>query len=289
MRWEDERYVRVYTRDTGDWLGLSFEAQALFLMLLRKVDRIGELHLGRRGLDSVPALLGHPDKAERLTPALRELLADGCVRLADDGAKLFVPNFLKAQEAAKSPAERKREQRERDAAKALENTHLSRDVTPGHEMSLRTVPSRAVPCRTEPAEPGVTTNSPPPVDPVSAPGALNVPTITAAALPDRRAVERVERPDKPAEDWDATDFWRWAQDRRQATGYLPERMPAPRKLSGWWSEARAIVHEVKRLKAGFYRYGEDDFWKATDPPYPFHGFMSQWERFVPAREDSHAA
>lgn len=133
--------------------------------------------------------------------------------------------------------------------------------------------------------------SPPPVDPVSAPSALNVPAVTAGAQPERRAVARVERPDpeKPPEDWDAMDFWRWAQDRRQATGYLPERVPNPRKLSGWWSEARGVVHEVRRLKAGFYRYGDDEYWKATDPPYPFHGFMSQWERFVPPRENSDAA
>ena len=35
MRWEDERYVRVYTRDTPGWLSLSFDAQAL--LFLKKV------------------------------------------------------------------------------------------------------------------------------------------------------------------------------------------------------------------------------------------------------------
>lgn len=147
MRWEDERYVKVYTRDTGDWLALSFEGQALFLMVLRKLDRIGELRLGKRGKRAIGACVGHPGVAS-LDRALDELLADGCVRLNASGDVLFVPNFLKAQEVSKSPAERKREQRERDVAQALEKTQLSRDVTPvtfGHEMSPLAVPSLAVP------------------------------------------------------------------------------------------------------------------------------------------------
>jgi hypothetical protein len=164
MRWEDERYVRVYTRDTGDWLALSFEAQALFLMLLRKVDRIGELHLGKRGKAAVAACIGHPTKV--LSGALDELLADGCVRLKDSGERLFIPNFLKAQETPKSPTERKREQRERDAAKARESTEMSRDVTPvtnGHEMSPRAVPCRTVPPVPNQTELPIAADKPPPV------------------------------------------------------------------------------------------------------------------------------
>ena len=49
MDWSDERYVRVYTRDTPDWQCLSFLAQGLFCLILRKVDRAGVLPLGRSG------------------------------------------------------------------------------------------------------------------------------------------------------------------------------------------------------------------------------------------------
>jgi hypothetical protein len=188
LRWEDERYVRVYTRDTGDWLALSFAAQALFLMLLRKVDRIGELHLGRRGVAAVPAMLGHPHQPG-LDAALQELLADGCIRVTDAGDRLFVPNFLRAQEAAKSPAERKREQRERDAAQALEKTQLSRNVTPvtsGHEMS-----PRAVPCRAEPSVPPVPFSAgsavAPPPDPVAAFGGTPIQQVLDGAQPEKRS------------------------------------------------------------------------------------------------------
>ena len=40
MDWSNERYVRVYTRDTADWLALSTDAQDLLLLLLRRL-RIG--------------------------------------------------------------------------------------------------------------------------------------------------------------------------------------------------------------------------------------------------------
>lgn len=125
MRWEDERYVRVYTRDTSDWLGLSFVAQGLLCLLLRKVDRAGILDLGKQGKRSVAIVIGHAGDWARLEPALEELLADGCVRV--EGGKLIVPNFIEAQEASMSDAQRQREHRARARDIASQN------VTPGHE------------------------------------------------------------------------------------------------------------------------------------------------------------
>lgn len=120
MRWEDERYVRVYTRDTVDWLALSFHAKALWLMLLRKADRAGIITIGKRGKAAIAVLMGHPEMAAELLPAFEELLADGCCELSPDGTQLVIPNFLEAQEATKSPNERQREYRlrARDAARA---------------------------------------------------------------------------------------------------------------------------------------------------------------------------
>lgn len=159
MRWEDERYVRVYTRDTVDWLALSFDAQALFLLLLRKVDRAGLLDLGRAGKRGVAVAVGHPRDWSRLEPALEELLADGCVRLTEDGGRLLVPNFLTAQEAKASDRARQQKSREtaRDVA-AMQNasprdesshgvtdSHVSgQSITPSHAASRDVTPSRAV-------------------------------------------------------------------------------------------------------------------------------------------------
>ncbi len=114
MRWEDERYVRLYTRDTVDWLGLSFPAQGLFCLLLRKVDRAGILPLGKHGKRAVAVAVGHGHQWAMLEEPLEELLADGCIRI--EGDRLLVPNFIEAQEAIQSDAARKRTQRERDRA-----------------------------------------------------------------------------------------------------------------------------------------------------------------------------
>jgi len=138
MRWEDERYVRVYTRDTTDWIALGWEAQSLFLLMLRKVDRAGVLELGRSGERGLAALVGMPvDVVQRALPIL---LADGCV--AQGGTALVMPNFIKAQEATQTDKARKQAQRERDRARAMAASRPERPdpppsgpVTGGHAES----------------------------------------------------------------------------------------------------------------------------------------------------------
>lgn len=106
MDWENERYVRAYTRDTEDWLCLSWEAQALFLMLLRKVDRAGLLTT-KRGPGGVAVQVRMP--VDVVTRALPELLTDGCIRECRSG--YVMPNYLAAQEARQSDKQRQRESR----------------------------------------------------------------------------------------------------------------------------------------------------------------------------------
>jgi hypothetical protein len=95
MRWADERYVRVYTRDTGEWLALGWEAQALFIFALRKADRAGIVQTGKAGARGLAGMTGVPlEVVERVLPLLLE---DGCLRECDGG--YIVPNFIAAQEA----------------------------------------------------------------------------------------------------------------------------------------------------------------------------------------------
>jgi hypothetical protein len=84
LHWPDERYVRIYIRDTPDWLGLSFDAQGLYCLLNRKADRRGRIALGRLGRKGVAAILHRIDLWPRLEPALAELEADGCIRVEGD-------------------------------------------------------------------------------------------------------------------------------------------------------------------------------------------------------------
>jgi hypothetical protein len=109
MDWENERYVRVYTRDTIDWVALGWEAQSLFLLLIRKVDRSGVLEIGKHGARGVAGLIGMP--AEVVERSLSVLTSDGCVTIRD--GLLLMPNFIEAQEAKQSDKQRQKESRDR--------------------------------------------------------------------------------------------------------------------------------------------------------------------------------
>ncbi len=150
MRWEDERYVRLYVRDTVDWLALSFEAQGLLALILRKVDRAGLLPLGKHGKRGAAVAVGHTARWPTIEPALEELIADGCVRI--EGATLIVPNFIEAQETPQSDTQRKRESRARARDMAAGRDAASRNVTeclepvtPSPVESQPVTPSCAVP------------------------------------------------------------------------------------------------------------------------------------------------
>ena len=148
MRWEDERYVRIFTRDTPTWDAMGWEAQALLMLVFRKMDRTGLLELGSSGLRGLAACVRMP--VEVVEVALKVLLDDGV--LAMNGKNLFCKNFMEAQECSKSDALRSREKRERAHLKlTLEVAPLTPNVaqaTQGDTSAPRSdtpsVPS--VPC-----------------------------------------------------------------------------------------------------------------------------------------------
>lgn len=175
MRWADERYVRVYTRDTGEWLALGWEAQSLFLLALRKADRAGIVHAGKAGPRGLAGMTGVP--VDVVLRALPLLLEDGCLRETPGG--YIIPNYIAAQETSTTDAQRKRDQRERDRARVMAEggpvskmagdtiAHMERSrsvteshamasrvesqaVTGGHDVSQEVTPNRAVPSRAEP-------------------------------------------------------------------------------------------------------------------------------------------
>lgn len=139
MDWSNERYVRIYTRDTADWLMLSWEARSVFLHLVRKADRAGVIELGKHGLRGVAVLISAPQDV--VESAVEELVADGCLEYGDNS--LVIPNFIEAQEAKQSDTQRKREsrQRRRDQARVAQ----SQPVTRGHTVSQPVTPSLAEP------------------------------------------------------------------------------------------------------------------------------------------------
>ena len=90
MRWEDERYVRFYTRDTPEFLAMSWLARALFGLIMRKVDRAGILVVGRLGLKGVAVAVGGVMVAVGVTVAV----AVGVTTSEAAGATASTPALL---------------------------------------------------------------------------------------------------------------------------------------------------------------------------------------------------
>jgi len=159
VNWSDERYVRLYTRDTVTWKRWGWETRAVLGLLLRKVDRSGVLDTGAHDkAEAFALLLEIPvDVAAR---AIAEMTSSGTLVESDGG--FLLPTFIEAQEAPQSDAARQRESRERRRAANMRNDEgacheLSQAVTPRHNLSLQpsvpsvpSVPSKGVADATRP-------------------------------------------------------------------------------------------------------------------------------------------
>jgi hypothetical protein len=108
MDWSDERYVRVYTRDTPTMKLLRWEGRMVLFELLRKVDRAGVMDFGDEGpVEAISAVTDIP--LEHVTVGLQRLLDRGCVVVKD--GSIVVSKFLEAQESPQSDKHRQRESR----------------------------------------------------------------------------------------------------------------------------------------------------------------------------------
>lgn len=170
MRYEDERYVRLYVRDTTTWKLLPWQAKCLLPLILRKLDRAGIADVGADATKGIAALVDVP--VDFVAAALPELVGQGVFVLT--GGQLVMPKYTTAQEARQSDKVRQQERRARARAAALgesENvssnvTHRdgpsrtvterhteSHAVTGGHTPSHEVTPYRTVPSRAEPPTP----------------------------------------------------------------------------------------------------------------------------------------
>jgi len=149
MDWQDERYVRLFTRDTPEWCSWPWEARALFPLLMRKVDRGGELGLGRLGARGVSSCVALPEEVCRV--GLEALVDTGTIEMR--GQVLWIRNFQPAQEATMSNAAKVRDHRERKRAKWLKSldvdvtgcNSMKPDVTGCNSMKPDVTPSLAEP------------------------------------------------------------------------------------------------------------------------------------------------
>ena len=127
MNYEDEPYVRKYTRKTVTHKLLGWEGRAVLDALLGEVDRAGVLDLS--GLEPALAVSALTDIPEDIVSVgLQKLMKHGVLELHTDA--LVWPKFVEGQTAKKSDKVRQRESRERRRDQAR-----SQIVTLGHEMS----------------------------------------------------------------------------------------------------------------------------------------------------------
>ena len=140
MDYSNERWVRLYTRDTATWKLVDWRARTVLLHILRKADRAGVIDVGKDGELGLAALLELP----------REIVADGLRQLLEretvlaTGSAYVLPNFLEAQEAPATDKQRQRDSRGNRRARAMRDAAMlsvtnrdsaSRNVTECHARS----------------------------------------------------------------------------------------------------------------------------------------------------------
>ena len=255
MNWSDERYVKLYVRNTAAWVLWPWQSRCLFPLLLRVADGSGLIDCGRRDrAQGIAALTAVP--IEVVEPALAGLLEDGTIEAVDGG--VLIPKFIEAQETRQTPAARKRAQRERDRIKVRENT---KDVTRSHTKSPQVT-------RRHIESPPVTT---------SHTESQSV-TLSSAQLSSAQLFaghEAVPPAPKPKREPSAAEaFWVWGQD--QADNQRPGRVrsaPEPKKLNAL---LKAPLTQVGRkgLELAWGRYLADPY--AAERDWPLELFVSKF-------------
>lgn len=142
MDFANERYVRLYVRDTVTWKRLGWDGQNALTQLLRKADRAGVVDLGGiEPWEALAVLCGAPEAAARLGVA--RAIELGCV--VHDADRLVFPRYIEANETPMSDAQRARESRAKRATLSPTVTAPSPIVTECHAESRAVTPCHSVP------------------------------------------------------------------------------------------------------------------------------------------------
>lgn len=205
MNFEDEHYVRIYTRDTKTWLKWGWEGQVLFCLVDRKFDKAGTLDDIEEPNEDLALLTGLP--LEVVSVGLDRLLRSGTFEL--HGTTLVCPKYVAANSTPKSDKLRASESRMRRAAEARTGvtkrdsvsqnvTDQSQSVTTSHDASqavtkchsvqINAVQINALQCNAEsaPTHESADTQAPAPADAPGHPAAIPEP----ASKPTRRKPKR---------------------------------------------------------------------------------------------------
>lgn len=169
MDWANEKYVRLFVRDTITWKLLSWQSRALLPLILRKLDRSGVLDIGEYGEDGIAIAIDVP--VDFVRAGMPDLLKHRVFTMAD--GRLVMPKYIPAQETRQSDKQRQRDSRERRARGEEQSEQAEQPVTGGdtsspdvtscHQESPTVTPT---PIRSEPS-PSQNSPSAPARDPVT--------------------------------------------------------------------------------------------------------------------------
>lgn len=132
MDWDNERFIKLYVRDTTTWKRLGWDGQAVCMQVLRCVDRAGVLDIDDLPpWEAVMIMCGAPEENARRG-------IEACLRLGvlvHNDTFLLVPKFMAAQESRPTDAQRQRESRatRRDKAAITGRDGVSQIVTGGSQ------------------------------------------------------------------------------------------------------------------------------------------------------------
>ena len=138
MNFDDERFVKIYPRNTTNWKLLGWEGRCVLMMLLREVDRAGCLDI-EGGMEGLALLLDLPPDV-----TVRGFVA--CVKrgsVVQNGNLAIIPNFVRAQDARQTDRVRQAESRarRREVAMSQTVTNVTRTVTDCDQPSHAVTPS----------------------------------------------------------------------------------------------------------------------------------------------------
>jgi hypothetical protein len=146
VNWSEEKYVKLFVRDTPTWRAWPWQARALAPLLMRVLEGEGRLAIGR--LEPARAVALTVDlPIEVVSVGLPAMLEDGTLELREGG--LWWPHFEEAQESRKSEALRSREHRARQRRETSTPTRHAAS----HAVTQRHTPSPSSPAQPSTAQP----------------------------------------------------------------------------------------------------------------------------------------
>lgn len=138
MDWENERYIRVYTRDTSDLLAIGHIGRAVWWELLRKVDRAGVIELDDPEI--MADLLRVP--VEWWNDSLRKFTERRMVELSHDVTACHTESHDVTLSLALPSLAKRRSQKKQASQEARDLANYLADAIRSHSPKARVNPSK---------------------------------------------------------------------------------------------------------------------------------------------------